>query len=167
MNECKICYNRMNYKIKCKNNCKNDDKDVCNNCIINLNINNISLLKGNILVNNEYVKENTYYTNIIIYYICPYCNKISSYKLSEIVEKENLIKLCINILKFMIIQTNKNELLINNLINKNKKLEIELHNKTQYKNVNNLCNIIYIIICMKILIIFLFIFLNKYTIYIK
>lgn len=167
MNECKICYNRMNYKIKCKNNCKNDDKYVCNNCIINLNINNINLLKGNILVDNEYVKENTYYTNIIINYICPYCNKISSYKLSEIVEKENLIKICINILKFMIIQSNKNELLISNLINKNKKLEMELHNKTHYKNVNNVCSIIYIIICMKMLIIFLFIFLNKYTIYIK
>tara|TARA_B100001094_G_C18086233_1_gene747891 strand:- start:769 stop:1242 length:474 start_codon:yes stop_codon:yes gene_type:complete len=157
----------MNYKIKCKNNCKNEDKDVCNNCIINLNINNISLLKGNILVNDEYIKENTYYTNIIIYYICPYCNKISSYKLSEIVEKENLIKLSINILKFMIIQSNKNELLINKLVNKNKNLELQLYDKVYYKKINNVCHIIYIIICMKMIIIFLFVFLNNYTIYIK
>ena len=167
MNECKICYNKMNYKIICKSNCKNNDTDICNNCIINLNINDINLLKGNILVNNEYVKENTYYTNIIIYYICPYCNKISTYKLSEIVEKENLIKLCINILKYMILKSNKNELLINNLINKNRQLEIQLYNNKHHKKITNICHILCIIICMKIFIVFVFVFLNKYTIYIK
>ena len=166
MNECRICYNKMNYKIICKSNCKNIETDICNNCIINLNINKLNLLKGNILVDNDYIKNNVYYTNIIIYYICPYCNKLSNYRLSEIVEKENLIKLCINILKFMIIESNKKELLLNNLINKNRKLEIEI-NKINYSNMYNRCNIICIIVCMKMFILFLFIFLNKYTVYIK
>ena len=167
MSECKICYNKMNYKITCKNNCKNNDKDICNNCIINLNINNLNLLKGNILIENKYIKENTYYTNIIIYYVCPFCNKISNYRLSEIVEKENLIKICINILKYTIIKLNKKENIINRIVNKNNNLQKQLNNKYIYYKYTNRCNIISIIICMKILIVFIFIFLNNYTIYIK
>ena len=167
MNECKICYNKMNYKIKCKNNCKNNDKEICNNCIINLNINNINLLKGNILIENEYIKKNTYYTNIIIYYNCPFCNKISNYKLSEIVEKENLIKININILKYTIIELNKKEHTINRLINKNNILDLKINNRYLHYKYINRCNIISIVICMKIFILFTFIFLNKYTIYIK
>ena len=167
MNVCKICYEKNNNKIKCKSNCKNNDTDICNYCIINLNINNLILLKGNILINNEYIKNSTYYTNIMIYYICPYCNKISNYKLTDIIDKNNLYKLCINILKYMILKSNEKDSLILELINKNKKLEIKLNNKLYYKKYINICNILCIVICMKMLIIFIFVFLNKYTIYIK
>ena len=167
MSDCKICYNKIKNKLKCKSNCKNNDTDICNNCIINLSIKNINLIKGKILIDNEYVKNNVNYNDIIIYYNCPYCNKISNYKLTEILDRKNLIQLSINILKYVIIELNKKDLLIENLNNKNNNLKLKLENNLIYKKYMNRCNILSIIICMKLFIIFLFVFLNKYTIYIK
>ena len=164
---CKICYDKIKNKIKCKSDCKNNETDICNNCIINLNIDNINILKNNIVIDNEYIKCDSNYNNIIINYICPYCNHISYYKLTDIIDKENIIKLSINILKFMIIKSNNNEILIEKLYDKNDKLQIELNNKSFYNKYDNRCCIISIIICMKMIIVFIFIFLNKYTIYIK
>lgn len=167
MNECKICYNKMNYKIQCKKKCKKNDKDICNNCIINLNICNINFFKNNILIDDEYIKSNIKYDNIIIYYNCPYCNDISYYKLTDIFDKENIIKLSIILLKLITLKSNKKDIIIEQLSKKNKILEIELDNKNKINKYDNRCCVISLIIFMKMLIIFIFVFLNKYTIYIK
>ena len=46
MNECKICYNKMNYKIQCKKKCKKNDKDIF--ALTEAVINDISLSKNDI-----------------------------------------------------------------------------------------------------------------------
>ena len=67
MSDCKICYNKMNYKIICKNNCKNNDKDICNNCIINLNINNINQLVQDSLTQKNISNDADTYENVLSY----------------------------------------------------------------------------------------------------
>lgn len=137
--ECNICYNELNNKIICDNCSKNKDdpKYICSNCIIKLNIYRIFLYKDNNLIEDEDIKKNITYDDILIQYTCPYCKSLCEYKLKNIIDKEQIIYLCIVISKYLLFILYTNQEYINKLIQDNISLKkkIKLYNNNFSLNI--------------------------------
>tara|TARA_B100001094_G_C18157941_1_gene787582 strand:+ start:1112 stop:1627 length:516 start_codon:yes stop_codon:yes gene_type:complete len=117
---CPICYNKIDYIISC-NNCSNnidDPKDICHNCIIKLKIEDNFLMDKNIIEDDK-VDNKTNYEDILVIYTCPYCKENNDYKITEIKNNNNLIKLFIILFRDRLYQSYKNDEFLNKVLAEN------------------------------------------------
>ena len=151
---CSLCCNELNNKIICSNCSRNKDdpKYICHNCIIKLDIYRIYLENDNNLIEDEDVKKEKKYDNILIQYTCPYCNELSEYRLNDLDDKDNIKFLTIILTKFLIILLYNNHIFVNKLIQDN----INLKKKVKLLECNFPITILihnkYILICFVIII---------------
>lgn len=147
--DCNICCNKSNNIIKC-NNCSkniNDPKDICSNCIIKLKIEDNFLFNKEIIEDDK-VKLEEHYDNILIVYTCPYCQLYTDFNITDITDYDNLIKIMIIILKNRIIQSYKNDEFLNKVLGENTTLKNKLSRLENRLNIMNIFNEKYYIICV-------------------
>lgn len=154
MNDCSICYNEIDTIIKC-NYCsinKEDPKNICNKCVLKLNISDSFLLKNDNLIEDDSVKQNEKYDNILVLYNCPFCKNENDFKITNIIDINNSIKLSIILLKKRIIQSYKNDEFTNNVVQENNILKDKLKRLENRLNIINLFNEKYYIILVIVIV---------------
>ena len=166
LSECCICYNKSINMIICKNCCVNKDnpKNICHDCITKLNMNDNFLYKNKI-IEDDFVKENDLYDDILIIYLCPFCCEYNDYKITELKNNKNIKDVFISILKNRIIQSYKNDEFLNKVMNENNILKNKVNRLENRLNILNLFNQKYYIILITLIINFSF--LLGFTIFVN
>ena len=151
MNNCSICYNKLENRISC-NNCKinvEDPKDICNECIIKLEIYRVYLMLDGNTIEDENINDNTKCNNVMIQYTCPFCKELSDYNVDNIKDKNKLI---ISIVKHLLMLLYNSHEIINNIISERIKLKRKiniLENKDRMNSIiSTKCSLVMIIVCL-------------------
>ena len=118
--ECTICCEEMNNIISCCNcsNNKEDPKEICDNCIVKLKIEDSFLMDTDIIEDHK-VDNKSNYDNILVVYNCPYCKEHNDYKITDIKNNNNLIKLFILLFRDRLYQSYKNDEFLNKVLGEN------------------------------------------------